>query len=144
MAWEVSVKDRIVKDPPNAPCFVPSQAQPAPANPATEGCAAGQVANGKWKYTWQAKAATNCGNGVMANEGWCGQDMKHYGLLPLPYAIRKNATEGGVFKGTTYWSPQGAGIRVPVIEVQTVMRDECVASGACGAPSVPGGSVVVP
>lgn len=141
MNWEISVKDKIVKDPPTAPCYVPSVAQPAPANPATEGCPAGQVANGRWKYKWEMRAATDCGDGVLAFEGWCGQDMKHYGVWALPYSIRRNTTEGGVFKGTTYWSPQAGGIKVPVIEVQTVMRDECVANGTCSPPTAPGASL---
>ena len=141
MAWEVSVKDKIVKDPPTAPCFVPTVAQPAPTLAATEGCPAGQVATGRWKYKWDIKSSSDCGNGVLANEGWCGQDMKYYNLLPLPYSIRKNTTEGGVFKGTTYWSPQGGGIKVPVIEVQTVMREACVANGTCSAPTAPGASL---
>jgi len=142
MAWEVSVKDKIVKDPPDAPCFTPDETNPSPSIAATEGCPTGQVATGKWKFRWQPKTSIDCGDGITAVEGWCGMDMKYYKLLPLPYAIRKVTTEGGVFKGSTYWSPAGAGIAVPVVEIQTVMREACVANGTCSPPSVPEYSVV--
>lgn len=143
MDWKVSVKDTIVKDPPTAPCFTPDATHPSPAIAATNGCPTGQVATGKWKYKWETKKSNDCGDGVMAVDGWCGMDLKYYKLTTsgFPYLVVKGATEGGVFKGSTYWSPSGAGIKVPVVEVQTVMREACVANGTCSPLTAPGSSL---
>ncbi len=142
MSWELSVKDRIVKTDEAAPCWLPDEAHKAPPIAASEGCPPGQVADGKWKYKWESRISSDCGDGIEAIEGWCGQDMKKYGLLDKPFAIRKITTEGGIFKGDKYWSPAGAGIRVPVVEVQTVMREQCVAENSCSAPVASSASLV--
>jgi hypothetical protein len=50
------------------------------------------------------------------------------------YEVRTHTVSGGTFKGVEYWD-QPAGIWVPVLEIQSVLREECVARGTCAPPS---------
>lgn len=54
-------------------------------------------------------------------------------LLSTSYAVQTQTLSGGQFQGQTYWDAPEA-IWVPVIEVQTVMRGQCVETGVCPTP----------
>ena len=53
--------------------------------------------------------------------------------LSTSYAIQTQTLSGGQFQGQAYWDAPEA-IWVPVIEVQTIFVDICVATGACPTP----------
>lgn len=57
-------------------------------------------------------------------------------LLSTSYAVQTQTLSGGQLQGQTYWDAPEA-IWVPVIEVQTVMRDQCAATGVCPTPDPP-------
>jgi len=110
---------------PTGPCFetrlMPDGKTFEPEGTSNEGCAPGWVSPGYWTYGW-ANFATD----------WAGIDMRSVGRSTT-YDIRTRTLSGGIFKGQEYWDTP-AGIWVPVIEVQSVMRNECVAEGSCEPP----------
>jgi hypothetical protein len=94
----------------------------APPGFSSEGCSAGLVAPGTFVYAWQ-----------MVNTDWTGIDLRQKGD-PTSYAVRTKARPGGIFNNLDYWD-NSTSIWVPVIEVQSVLRDECVAAGTCQPPT---------
>ena len=106
-------------------------------------CPKGQVAPGDWKYGW-----TNFQTGHPGSNGkwqWDGIDLKKMGW-PVSYASRTKTKAGGVFKDPTtgtarvYWDDPW-GIWVPVVEVQSTIRDQCVFDGTCEPIGAEAGSL---
>ncbi len=85
------------------------------------GCDPGWVAPGKWAYEWVDKTTS-----------WAGINMTQMGR-PNTYDVRTRTQSGGVFNGQQYWDDP-TGVWVPVVEVQSVLREECVAKGTCNPP----------
>ena len=105
----------------------PDGSTETPAGTSNEGCDPGYVAPGEWVYGWE--------NNTTA---WAGIDLTQIGR-PTTYDFRTRTTSGGVFKGREYVDDP-TGIWVPVIEIQSVLRDECVAAGTCAPPQAEPGS----
>jgi hypothetical protein len=92
-----------------------------PAGTSNEGCAPGWVSPGNWQYGW-----------ATVQTPWAGVNMTQMGY-PVPYDVRSRTRSAGMFRGQMYIdSPDG--VWVPVVEVQSVLRDECVAAGTCAPP----------
>jgi hypothetical protein len=84
-----------------------------PAGYSSEGCPAGEIAFGEWRYRWEP---------VVLQE-WTPIDMRIFSL-PTTYVGSTRATGGGIFKNVTYREPAGGGIWVPAVEVQTIAEDQ--------------------
>ncbi len=82
-----------------------------PAGHETEGCPAGYIAYGEWRFRW-----------TDMQWQWDPVDMRDLGL-PKSYLVNPYSTAGGLFNGTRWWEPRQAGIWVPVVEVQTVQQE---------------------
>ena len=112
---------------PSGACYqttlYPDGTTQEPEGTSNEGCDPGWVAPGQWGYQWVDKT-TN----------WAGVDMTGIGKSTT-YDVRTRSQSGGVFAEQQYWDDQ-TGIWVPVVEVQSVLRDECVAAGTCAPPGV--------
>jgi hypothetical protein len=93
-----------------------------------EGCPADKAAPGHYEYYWSRYTT-----------GWTGVDMTLTGL-PTTFDLQDDAKGGGNVRGSSYWDAP-SGIWVPVVEVQSVLRNPCVASGACEPPRAEPGSV---
>lgn len=108
------------------PCYptrlLPDGKTYEPAGTSNQGCNPGWVAPGYGVYSWREQATS-----------WAGIDLRFAGRT-TPYDIRMRTQSGGTFDGQTYWDEPG-GIWVPVLEVQSVLRDECVANGSCVPPT---------
>jgi hypothetical protein len=89
-----------------------------PAGFSGEGCAAGQIAFGEWRYRWDPVTLQN----------WTSVDMRQFGLNTT-YASFNKATGGGIFKSVTYAEPLGGGIWVPVVEIQTIGSEQTGGDG---------------
>jgi hypothetical protein len=97
-------------------------------------CPPGFVAPGQFKLGWKP-----------FDTQWANIDLRIIGRLN-GYDQRTRTKAGGVFKdrlsGTNrVWWDDPWGIWVPVVEVQSVIRDECVAEGSCEPPAAEGGSL---
>ncbi len=92
-----------------------------PAGTSNEGCAAGYVAPGNYVYQW-ADQVTD----------WAGIDLRLMGRS-TSYDMRTKTKSGGIFSNSQYWDTPD-GVWVPVVEVQSVLRDKCVQDGSCDPP----------
>ncbi len=104
-------------------------------------CPPGEVAPGRWKYGWTSFETTEPGpNGEPI---WPGIDLKLIGR-PVSYDQRMRTKGGGVFRTLgvprVYWDDPW-GLWIPVVEVQSVIRDECVADGSCEPIGAEAGSL---
>ncbi|MEO6061817.1 MAG: hypothetical protein ABIQ99_07770 [Thermoflexales bacterium] len=99
-----------------------------PEGTSGEGCAAGSYATGHYTFYWAPFATT-----------WSGIDMRLTGRA-TSYDLQNSARGGGQVNGTYYWDDNG-GIWVPVVEVQSVLREACVAAGTCAPPVAEPGSL---
>jgi hypothetical protein len=112
---------------PSGACYqtmlYPDGTTEEPEGTSNEGCDPGWVAPGQWGYEWVDKTTT-----------WAGVDMTGVGKSTT-YDVRTKSSSGGVLDDQQYWDDQ-TGIWVPVVEVQSVLRDECVADGTCAPPGV--------
>jgi hypothetical protein len=106
-------------------------------------CPAGEVAPGEWEYGWSGYQTGRAGpNGRWL---WDGINLKDIGR-PVSYDQRTRTKAGGVFKDPItktpriYWDDPW-GLWIPVVEVQSTIRDECVATGACEPISAEPGSL---
>jgi hypothetical protein len=111
MRWQESVKDFTSTGPcewaPRAPwgIYIPEGYDQG-------ACPTGMMQPGTATYRW-----------VDRNERWTPIDMRELGA-PLTYVPVRRAQGGGLFqRPDPYWDDNG-GIWVPVIEVQTVLRDQ--------------------
>lgn len=95
-----------------------------PDNGSTEGCSNNKYALGYYNYYWQTYAT-----------GWAGVNMVLTGL-DSTYDLQNDSVGGGYVNGASFWE-SNSGIQVPVIEVQSVLRDSCVGEGNCAPPSAP-------
>jgi hypothetical protein len=93
-----------------------------------EGCDNGKAAPGHYGYFWAPYVT-----------GWTGVNMVLTGL-DTTYDKQDDAVGGGFVRGSSYWDTNG-GVKVPVVEVQSVLRSPCVASGDCEPPKAESGSV---
>lgn len=67
--------------------------------------------------------------------GWTPVDARLSGY-PNTYVAMTGVKSGGKFKNVIYWDDGGpGGIRVPVVEVQSVLREPCVYDGSCQPPT---------
>lgn len=67
--------------------------------------------------------------------GWTPVDARLSGYANT-YVPMQGVKSGGKFKGQTYWDTGGpGGIRIPVVEVQSVLREPCVYDGSCQPPT---------
>ena len=109
----------------SGPCYetrvMPDGKTYEPVGTSNENCDPGWVSPGYWTYGW----------GNFATD-WAPIDMRSVGRSTT-YDYRTRTLSGGNFKGQEYWDDP-SGIWVPVIEIQSVMRDECVAEGSCEPP----------
>jgi hypothetical protein len=112
---------------PSGACYqttlYPDGTTQEPEGTSSEGCQPGSVAPGQWGYQWANKMTT-----------WAGIDMTGMGKSTT-YDVRTKAQSGGVYADQTYWDDQ-TGVWVPVVEVQSVLRNACVAAGTCAPPEV--------
>jgi hypothetical protein len=112
---------------PSGACYqttlYPDGTTEEPEGTSNEGCDPGYVSPGAWSYEWVDKTTT-----------WAGVDMTGIGKSTT-YDSRTKSMSGGTSGGEVYWDDQ-TGIWVPVVEVQSVLRDECVADGTCAPPGV--------
>jgi hypothetical protein len=99
-----------------------------PAGTSHQGCPDGYVAPGYWTYYWKT-----------VTQDWAGIDMTKMGRT-ASYDTQTDAQSGGTYNNTDYWDSP-AGIWVPVIEVQSVLRSKCVSSGECQPPAAEPGSL---
>jgi hypothetical protein len=102
-----------------------------PDGTSNQGCNPGWVSPGNYVYGWTTQASD-----------WTGIDMRGAGHT-APYDTRMRTRSGGTFKGEDYWDDP-SGIWVPVLEVQSVLRDECVAEGSCEPPKAGGDTEIIP
>ena len=93
-----------------------------PPGTSNEGCSAGYVAPGAYTYQWKDEVTD-----------WAGIDLRLMGR-PTSYDTRTRTKAGGVFNNAQYWDDP-VGLWVPVIEVQSVLRDKCVQDGSCEPPA---------
>jgi len=93
-----------------------------PEGTSNTGCDAGWVVRGTWSYGWQDFSTD-----------WAGIDLRQIGRT-TSYDLRTRTISGGAWQEVVYWD-QPSGIWVPVIEVQSVLRSECVANGTCAPPT---------
>jgi hypothetical protein len=94
----------------------------------SEGCKSGWYAPGHYNYTW-----------TRYTTGWTGVDLVQTGKTTT-YDTQMEAKAGGMVFGSQYWDAP-SGIKVPVVEVQSVLRSACMASGTCDAPQAESDSV---
>lgn len=71
--------------------------------------------------------------GNFVDEGWRDIDLRVEVGAPHAYGAQAKSQSGGLFNGVVYWDT-GEEIRVPVIEVQSVLRANCTFDGGCVAP----------
>jgi hypothetical protein len=105
-----------------------------PPGTSNEGCSPGSVATGEFIYGWKD-----------FQTDWANIDMRLIGRA-VTYDIRTKTKAGGIFKDrltntNRVWWDDPWGIWVPVVEVQSVIRDECVAEGSCEPPAAEGASL---
>jgi hypothetical protein len=116
----------------SGPCYAtqlfPDGTTLEPFGTSNEGCQPGWVAPGAWAYRWKDYATD-----------WAGIDLTQIGRA-TPYDTRTRTQAGGFFGGVKYWD-EPVGIWVPVVEVQSVIRSECVAEGLCEPPAAEPGSL---
>ncbi|MCL5994813.1 MAG: hypothetical protein M1546_02015, partial [Chloroflexi bacterium] len=132
--WKVTVKVAQRVWQPSGACYAtelyPDGTTLEPEGTSNEGCEPGYVSPGQWSYGWQEYATE-----------WTGIDLRQTGRATA-YDSRTRTRSGGFFKDVSYWdTPSGdpdeaSGIWVPVLEVQSVLRSACVASGECPPPKV--------
>jgi hypothetical protein len=116
---------------PTGPCYetriLPNGKTLEYGGTSNEGCEPGFVSPGDWTYSW-----------VQVETPWAGVDMRQKGD-PVSYDVRSFTRSGGFFKNRITgveeaYTDEPAGVWVPVVEVQSVLRDECVANGTCDPP----------
>lgn len=110
-------KDCFKPDPP----LNPDGSTNIPPGTSQDGCPAGKVAYGHWVYSWKSQTTD-----------WAGVDETLTGSTTT-YKTRLQTKAGGVLNNITYWDlPDG--LWVPVVEIQSVLRDKCVSEGTCLPP----------
>jgi len=130
--WKVTVTLAVKRWQPTGTCYLtmvyPDGTTYEPPGTSNEGCPAGYVSQGNWTYAWDDRTTD-----------WAGIDLTQIGR-PTSYDMRTRTVSGGLYKGQEYWDTP-SGVWVPVVEVQSVLRDECVAAGSCEPPKAdPSGS----
>ncbi|MCL4505280.1 MAG: hypothetical protein M1434_12165 [Chloroflexi bacterium] len=124
--WKVSASLAARTWHPSGACYqsilYPDGSTYAPPGTSNDGCNPGWVSPGNYTYSWTDYTTD-----------WAGVDLTQAGR-PTSYDMRTRTTSGGTWQDTVYWD-QPTGIWVPVVEVQSVLRNSCVASGQCAPPS---------
>ncbi len=124
--WKVTVTIATRTWHPSGACYpttlYPDGTTYEPPGTSNDGCAPGYVSPGSYTYGWQNYQTD-----------WAGIDLTQMGRS-TSYDVRTTTQSGGMWQDTVYWDLP-PGIWVPVVEVQSVLRDSCVASGACQPPS---------
>jgi hypothetical protein len=130
--WKVVVKIATRKWQPTSACFatviLPDGKTFEPDGTSNQGCEPGFVSNGSWTYAWMDFATE-----------WAGIDLRDIGRA-TSYDVRTRTISGGLYKDQEYWD-EPVGVWVPVVEVQSVLRDQCVAAGSCAPPKAPTATV---
>lgn len=99
-----------------------------PEGTSGEGCPPGEFAPGYYTYFWATFSTS-----------WAGINMLQTGR-DTTYDLQNAAEGGGQVNNTLYWDAN-SGVWVPVVEVQSVLRQACVAAGTCAPPVAEPGSL---
>ena len=135
MTWQESV--HYWKHDVNATCTTDGLNPDGSAKPgyAIDNCSSGAV-RGVDAYKWEDRDSHSAND----NHGWYGIDLTKYGY-PLPFAKQYKSKSFGTVNNNVYWDATAEKwLYVPVVEVQSVLRnDECANGGTC--PSAETGSL---
>jgi len=126
--WKVTITMAARTWHPSGACYEtfinPDGTTHEPEGTSSSNCDAGWVSPGDWSYGWQDFSTD-----------FAGIDLTQIGRT-TSYDLRTRTISGGAWDGVVSWD-QPQSVWVPVIEVQSVLRKECVAAGTCDTPTTP-------